>query len=169
MGKNASPELISTYFEKGERRKKGDPKVVRKLMPTPTVVKLYCRQIEANERDKLAESFLDYNTPAHTLCCECSYKYLIRGGQKVQKFSGDNMSNIGKFVKWVQQISRKFPWLQNTGAYLILLMYLIRGSGRSKNLVGSMSQNLTIKENLRGSQKSSRQKFWKVWSQIKTG
>ena len=39
-------------------------------MPTPTVVKLYCRQIEANERDKLAESFLDYNTLAHTLCCE---------------------------------------------------------------------------------------------------
>ena len=72
MGKNASSELISTY-EKGERRKKGDPKVVRKLMPTPTVVKLYCRQIEANERDKLAESFLDYNTLAHTLCCECSY------------------------------------------------------------------------------------------------
>ena len=99
MGKNASSELISTYFEKGERRKKGDPKVVRKLMPTPTVVKLYCRQIEANERDKLAESFLDYNTQAHTLCCECSYKYLIRGGQKVQKFSGDNMSNIGNFVK----------------------------------------------------------------------
>ena len=73
IGKNASSELISTYFEKGERRKKGDPKVVRKLMPTPTVVKLYCRQIEANERDKLAESFLDYNTLAHTLCCECSY------------------------------------------------------------------------------------------------
>ena len=73
ISKNSSSELISTYFEKGERRKKGDPKVVRKLMPTPTVVKLYCRQIEANERDKLAESFLDYNTQAHTLCCECSY------------------------------------------------------------------------------------------------
>ena len=73
--------LISSY-EKGERRKKGDPKVVRKFMPTPTVVKLYCRQIEANECDKLAESFLDYNTQAHTLCCECSYTESGDGGRR---------------------------------------------------------------------------------------
>ena len=70
-----------------------------------------------------------------------------QGGRKVQKLSGDNISNIGKFVKWVRQIGGKFPWLQYTGAYLMLFMYFIRDSERSKNLVGSMSQNHKIKEN----------------------
>ena len=115
ISKIASSELISTYiFWKGRKKNKGEPKVVRKLMPTPTVGKL--RQMSATnwrkvslitihkripyvvsvhiphqggrkvqilsgdnisnigkfECDKLAESFLDYNTQAHTLCCSCT-------------------------------------------------------------------------------------------------
>ena len=67
-------------------------------MPTPTVVKLYCWQIEANERDKLAKSFLDYNTQER-IPYVVSVHIPHQGGRKVQILRGDNISNIGKFVK----------------------------------------------------------------------